>query len=120
MMYMQIHIHVYAPKGSEVPIAVDGAKLVTDKKVRVVSLPIWEVFDEQPAEYKEKVLPSDVTARVTVEAGSTFGWQKYAGDKGICIGVDDWGASAPAPVIYEKLGITPEGVAAAVNKVASA
>lgn len=105
--------------GSEVPIAVDGAKLVTDKKVHVVSMPIWEIFEEQPAEYKNKVLPPSVKARVSVEAGSTFGWQKYVGDAGVSIGVDDWGASAPAGVIYEKLGITPEGVAAAIRKVAA-
>ncbi len=76
------------------------------KKVRVVSMPCWELFDEQPAEYRESVLPSSVTARVSVEAATSFGWGKYLGLKGKHVGIDDFGASAPAPVLYEKFGIT--------------
>jgi transketolase len=104
--------------GSEVPIAVDAAKK-SDKKVRVVSMPCWELYDEQTAEYKESVLPKAVKARVTVEAASTFGWQKFAGDNGVMIGVDTWGASAPGPEIYEKYGLTEDAVLAAINKVAA-
>lgn len=76
------------------------------KKVRVVSFPCWELFEEQSAEYKESVLPASVTARVSVEAATSFGWAKYIGLKGKHIGIDDFGASAPAPVLYEKFGIT--------------
>ena len=77
-------------------------------KARVVSMPCWELFDEQPEEYRNSVLLPDVKARVSVEAGSTFGWHKYVGDKGLCIGIDEFGASAPAPILYEKYGITGE------------
>jgi len=89
--------------GSELSMAVDAAKEIDKhgKKARVVSFPCWELFEEQSAEYKASVLPPAVKARVSIEAGSTFGWHKYVGDHGISIGVDDFGASAPANIIYE-------------------
>ena len=71
-------------------------------------MPVWELFEEQPQSYKDSVLPPEVTARVSVEAGSTFGWQKWVGAKGECIGIDEFGASAPGPLLYEKYGITGE------------
>lgn len=77
-------------------------------QVRVVSMPVWELFEEQSQEYKDSVLPPEVTARVSVEAGSTFGWQKWVGGKGESIGIDEFGASAPGPLLYEKYGITGE------------
>ena len=89
----------------------------SSKKVRVVSMPCWERFEEQSAEYKESVLPAGVTARVSVEAGSTFGWGKYVGDAGKSIGVDTFGASAPGPTLYEKFGITTDAVVAAAEEV---
>ena len=73
-------------------------------------MPCWELFEEQSAEYQESILPAAVTARVSLEAGSTFGWQKYVGSAGKCIGVDTFGASAPGPVLYEKFGITSAAV----------
>ncbi|KAK1286567.1 hypothetical protein QJS10_CPB20g01515 [Acorus calamus] len=98
--------------GSELEIAFKaGDELRKEgKKVRVVSLISWELFDEQSAEYKESVLPSDVSARVSVEAGSTFGWEKIVGSKGKAIGIDRFGASAPAGKIYKEFGITVENV----------
>lgn len=66
------------------------------------------------------MLLPDVKARVSVEAGSTFGWQKWVGEKGIAIGVDEFGASAPAPLLYEKYGITVDAIVAAAHKVLSA
>jgi len=98
--------------GSEVAIAIEAAKDVeaSGKKIRVVSMPCWELFEEQSAEYQESILPAAVTARVSLEAGSTFGWQKYVGSAGKCIGVDTFGASAPGPVLYEKFGITSAAV----------
>lgn len=77
-------------------------------QVRVVSMPCWELFEEQPQSYIDSVLPPEVTARVSVEAGSTYGWQKWVGGKGKSIGIDEFGASAPGPLLYEKYGITGE------------
>eukprot|EP00882_Tetradesmus_deserticola_P001309 GHRQ01001417.1.p1 GENE.GHRQ01001417.1~~GHRQ01001417.1.p1 ORF type:complete len:721 (-),score=331.48 GHRQ01001417.1:632-2764(-) len=103
--------------GSELPMAVDAAKkLEADgKKVRVVSMPCWELFAEQSAEYKESVLPKDVTARVAVEAATSFGWERYIGQSGKFVGIDDFGASAPADILYEKFGITVDAVVAAAK-----
>lgn len=81
-------------------------------KVRVVSLPCWELFDEQSAEYKESVLPKAVRKRLAVEAGSTLGWHRYVTDEGDVIGVDTFGASAPGGVILEKFGFTVDNVVA--------
>jgi len=105
--------------GSEVAIAMEGAKKVEaeGKSVRVISMPCWELFDAQSDDYKESILPSSVTARVSIEAGSTFGWEKFVGAKGKSIGVDTFGASAPGPVLYEKYGITSDAVAAACKEV---
>lgn len=83
----------------------------------MVSFPCWELFEEQSAEYKESVLPSSVTARVSVEAATSFGWAKYVGLKGKHIGIDDFGASAPANILYEKFGITTPKVIEAAKAV---
>jgi transketolase len=91
--------------GSEVHLALDAAKSM-DANVRVVSLPCFELFDQQPQAYRDEVLPSDVAARVSVEAGITFGWERYVGTGGVSIGIDRYGASAPAARIFEELGIT--------------
>ena len=98
--------------GSEVHIAHDAYKTLTASgiKARLVSLPCWELFNEQPEDYKESVLPKSVTARVSIEAGVTTGWQKYVGIGGIAIGVDRFGASAPYQKIYEEYGLVPQTV----------
>ena len=85
--------------GSEVQIALDAGKALAEKGVaaRVVSMPSWELFDAQPKEYRDAVLPPSVTARVSVEAGRTIGWERYVGTDGVAIGVDTFGASAPVP-----------------------
>ncbi|HSI06253.1 MAG TPA: transketolase C-terminal domain-containing protein, partial [Myxococcota bacterium] len=107
--------------GSELTIAVKAyEKLAADGvAVRLVSMPSWEIFKAQDASYREQVLPKACTARVSIEAGVTFGWSTWTGDRGIAIGVDRYGASAPAEVIYEKLGLTAEAVIAAVKKLAT-
>lgn len=104
--------------GSEVHIALDaGKKLAAENiQVSVVSLPSWELFDQQPAEYRESVLPNAVRARVAVEAAQTLGWEHYVGLDGLIIGLDHFGASAPAPVLYEKFGLTAEQIAARVQR----
>jgi transketolase len=103
--------------GSEVQLAVAAQELLAKEGIgtRVVSMPCWEAFRAQSAEYRESVLPRAVTARVSVEAGTTFGWREWIGDRGIAIGLDRYGASAPYEVILEKLGFTPAKVAAAVK-----
>ncbi|KAK6789951.1 hypothetical protein RDI58_013751 [Solanum bulbocastanum] len=105
--------------GSELEIAVKAADELRKegKAVRVVSFVSWELFDEQSAEYKESVLPAAVTARVSIEAGTTFGWEKIVGSKGKAIGIDRFGASAPAGKIYKEFGITAEAVIAAAKQV---
>ena len=81
-------------------------------KARVVSMPCWELFEEQSAEYKESVLPKAVKKRLAVEAGSTMGWHRYITDDGYVLGVDTFGASAPGGVILEKFGFTVDNVVA--------
>jgi len=104
--------------GSEVQLAMAAQAELSDKKVRVISMPCTEEFDAQDAEYKESVLPSSVTARVAVEAGVTGFWGKYVGLNGKVIGIDTFGESAPAGELFKLFGITTEAVVAAVNEVA--
>ncbi len=98
--------------GSETHIALEAGKQLAAEGVgvRVVALPCWDLFDSQPAKYRETVLPSDVTVRVAVEAGIKLGWEHYVGLEGAVVGMEGFGASAPAQVLYEKFGITVEGV----------
>lgn len=100
--------------GSELHLCVQAAEQLRSAgtKVRVVSMPCWELFDEQDADYKESVLPKAVTKRLAVEAGSTFGWCRYVGDAGAVIGIDRFGASAPGNVCMEKFGFTVDNVVA--------
>jgi len=98
--------------GSEVSLILEaGQKLAAEgKSVRVVSFPSWELFKEQSAEYRESVLPAKITKRIAVEAGSTFGWEKWTGEKGTVIGIDHFGASAPGKVVMEKFGFSVDHV----------
>ncbi len=99
--------------GSEVSLAVDAKKILDDKgtRTRVVSMPCWELFDEQPQTYKDSVLPPAVTARMSIEAAATLGWARYVGDRGFAFGIDHFGASAPAAAIAKGFGFTPDHVA---------
>ena len=103
--------------GSEVQIALDAGKALAEKGIaaRVVSMPSWELFDAQSKEYRDSVLPPSVTARVSVEAGRTIGWERYVGLEGVSIGVDTFGASAPYQRIYQEYGLTAERVAEAAE-----
>jgi len=96
--------------GSEVHVALKAAELLSGEgiNVRVVSLPSWELFERQPREYREEVLPPGVP-KVAVEAGVTLGWERHAD---VAVGVDSFGASAPGTEVLERFGITPEHVAA--------
>ncbi|MCG8047419.1 MAG: transketolase [Candidatus Thiodiazotropha endolucinida] len=104
--------------GSEVGIAIQAAA-DSGKNVRVVSMPNTKVFDGQDAAYKESVLPSNVTARVAVEAAVTDGWYKYVGLNGKVIGINRFGESAPAGELFKAFGFTAEKVAAAINEVSA-
>ncbi|XP_047315646.1 transketolase, chloroplastic-like [Impatiens glandulifera] len=105
--------------GSELEIAVKAADILRKegKTVRVVSFVCWELFFAQSDEYKESVLPKAVEAKVSIEAGTTFGWAKIVGSKGKAIGIDSFGASAPAGKIYEEFGITVEAVVTAAKSI---
>ena len=110
--------YVLIATGSEVNLALEAAKLLRaeGKKVRVVSMPSRELFLAQSKEYQESVIPTcPCKKRVTIEAASTFGWEKFAGDKGLCIGLDHFGASAPYKVLAEKFGFTPQAVVDKIN-----
>ncbi len=98
--------------GSEVALVMDSAKALTEqgKKVRVVSMPCTEIFDAQDAKYRENVLPSDVRARVAVEAGAAEYWYKYVGLDGRVLGMTSFGASAPGDVLFKHFGFTVENV----------
>ncbi|MCZ6529569.1 MAG: transketolase, partial [Chloroflexi bacterium] len=99
--------------GSEVHIALEAGKLLEEKDIptRVVSLPSWELFDAQPTDYRNSVLPANVRARVAIEAATTMGWERYVGLDGLAIGIPHFGASAPAGVLYDKFGLTAQRVA---------
>ena len=107
--------------GSEVFVALAAAKLLEQegRRIRVVNLPSWELFEEQSREYRESVLPASVPLRLAVEAGASFGWERWVGDKGQVHGINTFGHSAPWKVIAQKLGFTPEAIAAKARKMLS-
>jgi transketolase len=104
--------------GSETQHAVAAARTLADEGIaaRAVSMPSWELFDAQPEAYRHEVLPPDVTARVSIEAGVTQGWERYVGSEGTAIGVDRFGASAPGERVMQEYGFTAERVAAAARE----
>jgi len=105
--------------GSEVHLALAAREALDGQlRVRVVSMPCWERFAEQDAAYRDQVLPPSVRARVAVEAGVSFGWERWVGDQGHIIGVDRFGASAPASVLLEQYGLTTDKVVEAVKAAA--
>lgn len=103
--------------GSEVHIALDAQKQLAEAgvHVRVVSMPCWELFDQQPEAYKDEVLPGSVTARVSIEAGASLGWHRWTGPQGVVIAVDRFGASAPYKTIYEHYGLTADAITDAMR-----
>src|SRR5216684_1022595 len=104
--------------GSEVSLAVEAHEklLAEGVRSRVVSMPSWDIFDHQPQEYRDSVLPPTVKARVAVEQASTFGWERYVGRSGHVIGMSTFGASAPLKALQEKFGFEPDRVAAAARE----
>jgi transketolase len=102
--------------GSEVHLALEAARQL-DAVARVVSMPCWELFAEQSQDYRDEVLPPSIEARVSVEAGITFGWERWVGTRGTSVGVDRFGASAPYQRILDELGLTVDAVRAAATGV---
>ena len=105
--------------GSEVSLALAAHRQLSSNGVRsrVVSMPSWELFEAQPKAYRDSVLPAAVSARVSVEAASPFGWERYVGPTGVIIGVNHFGASAPGPEVMERYGFTVEHVVATAETV---
>ncbi|GAB4448719.1 MAG: transketolase [Anaerolineae bacterium] len=108
--------------GSEVSLAMQAKDRLETQGVsaRVVSMPSWELFDQQPADYRDSVLPPSIKARLAVEAGVSMGWHKYVGDAGRVFSRDDFGASAPYKALMQAFGFTPERVAEAALEVIAA
>jgi transketolase len=98
--------------GTELGLIVPAGEQLADEGigVRLVSMPSWELFQAQGQAYIEEVLPLEISARIAVEAGVTFGWERWVGRTGVVMGVDRFGASAPAVTVYEKYGLTVENV----------
>jgi len=105
--------------GSEIELAMEARTTLEAAGVatRVVSMPCWEAFAAQDKSYRDSVLPPAVKARVSIEAGCTLGWERYIGDGGVSIGVDTFGASAPAETLYKEYGLTAEAIVAAAQRV---
>jgi transketolase len=106
--------------GSEVALCVDAHEELGKEgiRTRVVSMPSWELFEQQDEAYRESVLPTAITARVAVEQASVFGWERYAGPQGAIIAMHTFGASAPLKELQRKFGFTPDQVTAAARRVA--
>lgn len=98
--------------GSEVYLALEAGQKLEAQGIalRIVSMPSWELFDQQPVEYRRSVLPPEVRARISIEAASTFGWERYVGSEGDIIGLDRFGASAPGEVLMREFGFTVENI----------
>ena len=107
--------------GSEVHLACDAFDILTNQGIaaRVVSLPSWEIFDEQDEDYRNAVLPPQITARIAIEAASPFGWERYTGLNGRIIGINRFGISAPAPQLFTRFGFTAENIAKQAKEILS-
>ena len=92
--------------GSEVGLAMEVVELMQDKKIRVVSMPCWEIFEKQSEDYKNSLIPKRGSMKISIEAGITMGWDKYIGSNGLSIGLDHYGASAPGKDLAEEFGFT--------------
>lgn len=101
---------IFIATGSEVSLSLETANRMSDKRIRVVSMPCMEIYESQSDEYKNELIPSRGCLIVTLEAGITQGWEKYAGPSGLTIGIDHFGASAPAGDLAKEFGFTPEKV----------
>jgi transketolase len=99
---------IFIGTGSEVHIALEAGMILKSKgvSVRVVSLPSWTLFDEQSSEYKAKVLPPEIKTRISIEAGTPIGWERYVGLEGEAIGISEFGMSAPGELLFKNFHLT--------------
>ena len=102
--------------GSEVGHAMEVVELMQDKKIRVVSMPCWEIFEKQSEDYKNSLIPKRGSMKISIEAGITMGWDKYIGSNGLSIGLDHYGASAPGKDLAEEFGFTATKVEAKIRE----
>src|SRR5208337_5122134 len=104
--------------GSEVSLAADAHETLLAEGIRsrVISMPSWDIFEQQTQEYRDSVLPPGVKARVAIEQASTFGWERYVGTSGHVIGMHTFGASAPLKALQKKFGFEPSQVVAAAKE----
>jgi transketolase len=102
--------------GSEISLAIEVAKLLKDKRVRVISMPSWELFEQQNKRYKENLIPPRGCLKVSLEAGITLGWERYVGPSGLMIGLDTYGLSAPYKELADRFGFIPQKVVNKINK----
>ena len=105
--------------GSEVSLAAQAHEQLVAQGIRsrVVSMPSWDIFEHQPQDYRDNVLPPDITARVAIEQASTFGWERYVGSAGRVIGMQTFGASAPLKELQKEFGFTVENVVKTAKEV---
>jgi transketolase len=103
--------------GSEVSLAVDAQQQLAEEgiDVAVISMPSWDRFEQQDADYKNSVLPQTVKKRLAIEMGVSFGWERYTGDEGSVLGIDRFGASAPGEIVMKEYGFSKENVVARVK-----
>ncbi len=101
---------VFIATGSELSLAIATAERMNDKKIRIVSLPCWEIFMEQTQDYRDEVIPLRGCMKISMEAGITLGWERFVGPAGLTIGIDHFGASAPNKDLAEEFGFTPEQI----------
>ena len=102
--------------GSEVSLAIEVAKKLDGKKIRIVSMPCWETFDKQIDDYKKEVIPDRGSLKISIEAGITNGWEKYIGINGLAIGINHFGSSAPAGDLAREFGFTADQIADKIEK----
>ncbi|MEE9572963.1 MAG: transketolase C-terminal domain-containing protein, partial [Candidatus Neomarinimicrobiota bacterium] len=102
--------------GSEVSLAMDVANSLKGKRIRVVSMPSWELFEKQSKTYKENLIPPRGCLKVSLEAGITLGWERYVGPSGLMIGLETYGLSAPYKELADRFGFTPQKVISKINK----
>jgi len=104
--------------GSEVSLILAAQQKLAEEGIatRTISMPSWELFDAQPQEYRDEVMPPSISARLAVEAGISQGWHKYVGDKGDILGLDHFGVSAPGKIVFEKFGFTADNIIARAKK----
>ena len=107
---------VFLATGSEVELAMDVAEAMNDKNIRVVSMPCWEIFEQQSDEYKNELIPKRGAMKISMEAGITMGWEKYIGPNGLSIGIDHFGASAPGKALAQEFGFTADQVESKIKK----